>query len=190
MQIIHQALNDIFALRTNTLIESASVPVIKLQINLVKLYERELQKEDTTAKSFGLKLQEIIDDEELRVLNIDITLNEPKKVIEEISSPGQPSVEHLGLQCCKYIRSLLEEHPQMKTLALVFKKFLSLKNLNKPFSGGLSSYSLVQMILAILRSNQQSRGQNKLNIGMLFKQFIWEYGFQFQPLEKGLTQDG
>jgi hypothetical protein len=25
---------------------------------------------------------------------------------------------------------------------------------------------------------------------MLFKQFIWEYGFQFQPLEKGLNQDG
>jgi predicted nucleotidyltransferase len=88
MQMIHQALNDIFALRTNTLIESASVPVIKLQINLVKLYERELQKEATTEKSFGLGLQEIIDDEELRVLNIDITLNEPKKVIEEIPGPG------------------------------------------------------------------------------------------------------
>jgi hypothetical protein len=56
MQIIHQALNDIFALKTNTLIESASVPVIKLQINLVKLYERELQKDSNTAKSFGLKL--------------------------------------------------------------------------------------------------------------------------------------
>lgn len=111
MQIIHQALNDIFALKTNTLIESASVPVIKLQINLVKLYERELQKDSNTAKSFGLKLQEIIDDEELRVLNIDITLNEPKKVIAEISGPAQPSVEHLGLQCCKYIKSRLDEHP-------------------------------------------------------------------------------
>jgi DNA polymerase sigma len=35
MQMIHQALNDIYALKSNNLIESASVPVIKMQINLV-----------------------------------------------------------------------------------------------------------------------------------------------------------
>ena len=34
------------------------------------------------------------------------------------------------------------------------KKFLSLKDLNKPYSGGLSSYSLVQMILALLRQEE------------------------------------
>jgi hypothetical protein len=129
------------------------VPVIKLQINLVKLYEREIQRDPSIQKAFGLKVQEIINDDELKTLNIDITLNEPRKVIDEIHGPAQPSVEHLGLQCCKYIKSRLEEHTQMKTLALVFKKFLSLKDLNKPFSGGLSSYSLVQMILVILRQN-------------------------------------
>ena len=45
----------------------------------------------------------------------------------------------------------------MKTLALIFKKFLSLKNLNKPYLGGLSSYSLIQMILAILKLKQQNQ---------------------------------
>ena len=44
MQDLHKELNDIFALKMNTLIESAKVPVIKLQINLVKLFERELSK--------------------------------------------------------------------------------------------------------------------------------------------------
>ena len=81
-------------------------------------------------------------DEETRVLNIDITLDEPKKDGEQ---------EHLGLQCCKYIKQKIEEYPNLKILALIFKKFLSLKNLNKPFSGGLSSYSLIQMILAVLK---------------------------------------
>jgi DNA polymerase sigma len=70
-------------------------------------------------------------------------LNEPKKVIEEIPGMGQASIEHLGLQCCKYIKGKLDQHAKLKTLALVFKKFLSLKNMNKPFSGGLSSYSLI-----------------------------------------------
>ena len=81
-----------------------------------------------------------MNDDELRVLNIDITLDEPKKS----QGPGGTAPrEHQGLQCCKYIQERLEEHANLKTLALVFKKFLSLKNLNKPFSGGLSSYGLV-----------------------------------------------
>jgi hypothetical protein len=41
--MIHQALNDIYALKSNNLIESASVPVIKLQINLVQICEKEIK---------------------------------------------------------------------------------------------------------------------------------------------------
>ena len=37
MQMLHQALNSIFALKTNTLIQTAAVPVIKLEINLAKI---------------------------------------------------------------------------------------------------------------------------------------------------------
>jgi len=57
----------------------------------------------------------------------------------------------MGLKCCKLVKKLLEEYPKMKILVLVFKKFLSLKDLNKPFSGGLSSYSLIMMVLALLK---------------------------------------
>jgi hypothetical protein len=80
------------------------VPVIKLQIDLVKICQRGIKDENQ-----GLKLKKMIEeDEELQVLNIDITLNEPKKVIEEISGIGQPASEHLGLQCCKYIKGRLD----------------------------------------------------------------------------------
>ena len=48
----------------------------------------------------------------------------------------------------------------MKTLALIFKKFLSLKNLNKPYEGGLSSYGLIQMILGVLQMGNHS-SENK-----------------------------
>ena len=146
MQLIHQELNDIYALKQNNLIDSASVPVIKLQIDLVQICQKNI-KDENQAKTLKKMIQE---DEELQILNIDITLNEPKKVIEEIEGICEPNIEHLGLQCCKYIKGRLDQHQNLKTLALVFKKFLSLKNMNKPFSGGLSSYSLIQMILAIL----------------------------------------
>merc|ERR1711935_1120831 len=91
-------------------------------------------------------------------------------------------------------------------LALVFKKFLSLKDLNKPYSGGLSSYSLVQMILALLRQEEQHLNylkqldsmalncaqlyQDRLSVGMIFKHFIFEYGFQFDSAERGIDKDG
>ena len=57
------------------------MPVIKLQINLVKLCEKELEK-DPNAKA--VKALEILDDEETKVLSIDITLDEPRKRIAEI----------------------------------------------------------------------------------------------------------
>tara|TARA_B110000285_G_C15104052_1_gene606814 strand:- start:1018 stop:1407 length:390 start_codon:yes stop_codon:yes gene_type:complete len=122
-----------------------------LEINLTKIQERENESKNMKTDAF----QDILE-EECRVLNIDITLDEPKK---HEKSSDESSHEHLGLQCCKYIKQKLEEHPDMKTLALIFKKFLSLKNLNKPFSGGLSSYSLIQMILAILKTREQSTPQ-------------------------------
>jgi predicted nucleotidyltransferase len=43
MQMIHQELNDIYALKQNLLIDSASVPVIKLQIDLVKICRKEIK---------------------------------------------------------------------------------------------------------------------------------------------------
>ena len=119
-------------------------------------------------------------------MNIDITLDEPKK---KNGGPEGVGHEHLGLQCCKYIKQRLEEYPNLKILALLFKKFLSVKNLNKPFSGGLSSYSLIQMILAILKLEEQYGLANKMKLGAIFKHFVFEYGYQFQPIEKGIGQD-
>jgi len=78
----------------------------------------------------------------------------------------------------------------MKIIALIFKKFLSLKDLNKPFSGGLSSYSLVQMILAVLKTEEQQGNHHKLSAAQIFKHFINEYSDSFQPSDKGIGQDG
>jgi hypothetical protein len=58
MRVIHEALNSLPSITQNTLIDTASVPVIKLKINLAELGE--------------------IDDEEISILNVDITLDEPK----------------------------------------------------------------------------------------------------------------
>lgn len=77
MQVLHLNLNKVNGLKTNNLIESATVPVIKLQMNLVKICEINKIKFDA----------ELLD-EETKILNIDITLDEPKKSGDS---------EHLGI---------------------------------------------------------------------------------------------
>ena len=72
MKMLHKALNEVFGLQENTLIETASVPVIKLKIDLVKLCEREIEANE----NFGVKPSDL--DEESQLLNIDITLDEPR----------------------------------------------------------------------------------------------------------------
>jgi hypothetical protein len=109
MSKLHTALDSLFGIVTNTLIDTASVPVIKLRIDLVKLCEHD------KAKNIGVDPKILMQDEETSELNIDITLDEPK---------ANKDSEHLGLQCCKYIKKSVEEYPKMKILALVFKKFL------------------------------------------------------------------
>jgi DNA polymerase sigma len=91
---------------------------------------------------------------------------------------GSNEVQHLGIQCCNYIKSKIDEHPNLKIMALLFKKFLSLKNLNKPYKGGLSSYSLIQMILAVLHIIERDNLflNIKMSLSMIFKKFVWEYG--------------
>jgi len=48
--MIHQELNDIYALEKNDLIDSASVPVIKLQIDLVKICQKDIKDEAQAQK--------------------------------------------------------------------------------------------------------------------------------------------
>ena len=107
---------------------------------------------------------------------MDITLDEPRRSDAGDYLDGYHH-EHMGVQCCKYIKQRLEEYPHLKTLVLVFKKFLSLKNLNKPFSGGLSSYSLIQMILAILKQEESFKVNKSWTIGMVFKHLVLELGY-------------
>lgn len=173
LQMIHIALNEVQSVKENNLIQTASVPVIKLQLNLMELCQ--LEKDKNPAFEIG---PEHIDDE-TSVLHIDITLDEPKK--------GSSEIQHLGIQCCNYIKSRIEKYPDLKIMALLFKKFLSLKNLNKPYKGGLSSYSLIQMILTVLNSIQRESDTHTWSLSKIFKKFVWEFGFNFDPMAKAIS---
>lgn len=58
---------------------------------------------------------------------------------------------HQTKQCAEFIKKQILEHPFLKPLTIVLKKYLTLKNLNSPFQGTMSSYGLVLLVLTLLK---------------------------------------
>jgi non-canonical poly(A) RNA polymerase PAPD5/7 len=63
-----------------------------------------------------------------------------------------------GPQGASYVRSLLERWPVMRPLVLVLKVFLTQRELNEVYSGGIGSYTLIVMTAAMLQLHGSRRG--------------------------------
>jgi len=57
---------------------------------------------------------------------------------------------HLGLASCKLLKDYVARYACLKEVAILLKLFLSDHNLNVPYNGGISSYSLVLLIVAYM----------------------------------------
>lgn len=125
-------------------IETASVPVIKLQVDLQKVYQRISKHQGPGLRSQDSNLSEIEDS--MRHLGIDITFEDCSK--QSYMAPYR--INH-GISCISSIQELCINQPTLKPIVLVLKKILQLHNLNQPYLGGLNSYSLVIMTYAYLR---------------------------------------
>ena len=55
------------------------------------------------------------------------------------------STTSLAISNVHKIKELQRKHPDLRSIVLIVKKLLARYNLNKPYSGGLNSYSLVLM---------------------------------------------
>jgi len=58
---------------------------------------------------------------------------------------------HRGISTAAYIRQAASQHPALAPVSLVFKHMLVTHNLNEPYLGGLSSYAVVLLVLAVLK---------------------------------------
>ena len=56
-----------------------------------------------------------------------------------------------GIQAAEIIKEKIIEFPGLKPLAFVIKQFLLQRNLNEVFTGGLSSYSVLCLIVSFLQ---------------------------------------
>lgn len=58
-----------------------------------------------------------------------------------------------GVKSAELINDYKKQYPVLSKLVFVLKQFLLQRNLNEVFHGGISSYSLILMIISFLQVN-------------------------------------
>lgn len=108
------------------------------------------------------------------IINIDITFDD--------SVQGSFGT-HLGLSTLYLTVELQKIYPSLQYLVLVIKTFLYKQELNSAYRGGLSSYSLVLWVAALLNSMPIVPE----NLGKLLCEFFRYYGTEFDPSRTGVN---
>lgn len=71
----------------------------------------------------------------------------------DASWDGQPSAAFLGIRNTEFVLSKSAEIPVLKPVCIIIKKLLNTYGLNKPFSGGMSSFTVFLMASAFIQMN-------------------------------------
>ena len=168
-------------------ISTASVPVIKLIIDIEKFLTKEdLKNEFLQLKQENFFKNYIFDKNELIQIRVDITfiVNYQNKVFDnnnEIMNKIEndkiiiDNKENNEKSNVIYIKEQLDIFPEIKPILILLKRYFYVKNMNSSFEGGLSSYNLFLLILSFAKYNNFSK--NKIiNLGYFLIQFLEFFG--------------
>ncbi|KAI9117830.1 hypothetical protein K1719_011245 [Acacia pycnantha] len=97
---------------------------------------------------------------------------------------------HTGLQTSELVKGLTEQFPAVTPLALVLKQFLADRSLDQSYSGGLSSYCLVLLIIRFLQHEHHLGRQIDQNYGSLLMDFLHFFGNVFDPRQMRISVQG
>uniref|UniRef100_A0A0D9WT28 Polymerase nucleotidyl transferase domain-containing protein n=1 Tax=Leersia perrieri TaxID=77586 RepID=A0A0D9WT28_9ORYZ len=100
------------------------------------------------------------------------------------------SSSHTGLQTTELVRELTQQFPAAVPLALILKKFLADRSLDHPYSGGLSSYCLVLLIIRFLQHEHHLGRPINQNLGSLLMDFLYFFGNVFDPRHMRISIQG
>uniref|UniRef100_A0A1A8FTQ2 Terminal nucleotidyltransferase 4A n=1 Tax=Nothobranchius korthausae TaxID=1143690 RepID=A0A1A8FTQ2_9TELE len=92
-----------------------------------------------------------------------------------------------GVKAASFIKEYLKKYPVLPYLIFVLKQFLLQRDLNEVFTGGISSYSLILMVISFLQLHPRIDARNpNQNLGVLLIEFFELYGRQFNYLKTGI----
>ncbi|KAF2361044.1 PAP/25A-associated [Trinorchestia longiramus] len=99
-----------------------------------------------------------------------------------------------GVNSARLIKQYKKTHPELCKLVMVLKQFLLQRDLNEVFTGGISSYCLILMVVSFLqlhpRREHHACDGNELNLGVLLLEFLELYGRHFNYFKTGIRVKG
>lgn len=93
---------------------------------------------------------------------------------------------HLGIQSSILVQQYMQTYPNLKEVSIVLKKFLANVDLNTPYFGGISSYSLVLLLVAYMNYFKIKDALN-MTPSRLLMGFLDYYGNYFNPSSLGIS---
>lgn len=94
-----------------------------------------------------------------------------------------------GIQSAHVIRSFIQQFPLLPKLAMLIKQFLTQRQLNEVYYGGINSYSLTLMVVSFfqLHPRKLASDPSTANLGVLLIEFFELYGRQFNYMKVGIS---
>ncbi|MED6109833.1 hypothetical protein PIB30_037222 [Stylosanthes scabra] len=95
-----------------------------------------------------------------------------------------------GPKAAEYIQEAVDRWPPLRPLCLILKVFLQQRELNEVYSGGIGSYALLAMLMAMLRNLRESQASAEHNLGVLLVHFFDFYGRKLNTTDVGVSCNG
>ncbi|CAA0815976.1 Nucleotidyltransferase family protein [Striga hermonthica] len=95
-----------------------------------------------------------------------------------------------GPKAAEYIKDAVSKWPPLRPLCLILKVFLQQRELNEVYTGGIGSYALLSMLIAMLRTHHDGRGSPEHNLGVLLVNFFEMYGCKLNNVDVGVSCNG
>lgn len=84
---------------------------------------------------------------------------------------------HFGMKCVNLVKEYLNEYEILEPLVFAMKTLLKLSCLNDPYTGGISSYGIILMIVYFLkREKAQNRSIELNDMGSVMLNMLYYYG--------------
>ena len=95
---------------------------------------------------------------------------------------SEESENHFGLKTVELVKSYLKAYSVLEPIILALKTLLNNGNLNNPYTGGLSSYGLILMVVSFIQSEIDNEKYNEKSpniLGETFLNVLGHYGIFF-----------
>lgn len=93
-----------------------------------------------------------------------------------------------GIKSARLIQQFVQEYPFLPKLVFVLKQFLYERNLHEVYYGGISSYSLILLLVSFLQLHpRHAAAEANPNLGVLLIEFFELYGRNFNYMKTGIT---